>query len=127
MAELLVEPQSAPVPAASKAEWLYGFWYPALRSNLVSGTALAKAMLLGIPLVLGRKRAGQPFAMRDNCPHRGIPLSYGFFDGEQLECSYHGWCFEPQSGQCRAIPSLTEDSKRSEEHTSELQSHSFIS
>src|ERR1051326_974794 len=111
MAELLVEPQSAPVPAASKAEWLYGFWYPALRSNLVSGTALAKAMLLGIPLVLGRKRAGQPFAMRDNCPHRGIPLSYGFFDGEQLECSYHGWCFEPQSGQCRAIPSLTEDSK----------------
>lgn len=111
MADLLVEQQSTPAPAATKADWLYGFWYPALRSSRVSGNKIAKAMLLGIPLVLGRKRSGQPFAIRDSCPHRGIPLSYGFFDGEQLECSYHGWCFEPQSGQCRAIPSLTEDSK----------------
>src|SRR5438045_1319444 len=68
-------------------------------------------MLLGTPLVIGRKRDGEAFAMRDSCPHRGIPLSYGRFDGEQLQCSYHGWCFEPKSGQCREIPSLTEDSK----------------
>ncbi len=42
------------------------------------------------------------------CPHRGIPLSYGWFDGQQVTCKYHGWGFEPVSGQCREIPSLTE-------------------
>ncbi len=45
--------------------------------------------------------------MRDSCPHRGIPLSYGWFDGERVTCRYHGWEFEPCSGQCALIPSLT--------------------
>ena len=31
-------------------------------------------MLLGVPLVLGRLKNGKLFAMRDSCPHRGIPL-----------------------------------------------------
>ena len=47
------------------------------------------------------------FAMRDLCPHRGIPLSAGWFDGETVQCKYHGWRFEPCSGQCEEIPSLT--------------------
>ena len=45
--------------------------------------------------------------MRDSCPHRGIPLSCGWFDGNELTCKYHGWAFEPASGQCARIPSLT--------------------
>ena len=66
---------------------------------------------MGIPLVLGRDRSGRPFALRDSCPHRGIPLSYGNFDGEQVECCYHGWKFECHTGQCSLIPSLTTDQK----------------
>jgi len=83
-----------------KSPWLYGFWYPGLRSDRVRGRRLATAMLLGIPLVVGRKGSGQPFVLRDACPHRGMPLSFGNFDGELLQCSYHGWCFEAASGQC---------------------------
>jgi Rieske [2Fe-2S] domain/Vanillate O-demethylase oxygenase C-terminal domain len=45
--------------------------------------------------------------MRDSCPHRGIPLSYGRFDGNHLTCRYHGWEFEPCGGQCALIPSLS--------------------
>ncbi|MBV8630562.1 MAG: Rieske 2Fe-2S domain-containing protein [Silvibacterium sp.] len=86
---------------------LYDYWYPARRSEALRGRKLAKAMLLGIPLVLGRKEDGRVFAMRDSCPHRGIPLSCGWFDGEELTCKYHGWAFEPVSGQCVDIPSLT--------------------
>jgi phenylpropionate dioxygenase-like ring-hydroxylating dioxygenase large terminal subunit len=63
-------------------------------------------MLLEQPLVLGRDRQGQAFALRDACPHRGMPLSCGQFDGEQIECSYHGWRFDAHSGQCKLIPSL---------------------
>ena len=86
---------------------LYDDWYPALRSSEVRGSTMAKAVLLGVPLVLGRTSTGRYFAMRDSCPHRGIPLSYGWFDGQRVTCRYHGWAFEPVSGQCRDIPSLT--------------------
>ncbi len=68
-------------------------------------------MLLEVPLVLGRDSAGKPFALRDVCPHRAFPLSFGRFDGASVECAYHGWQFDAHTGQCRHIPSLTADSK----------------
>jgi phenylpropionate dioxygenase-like ring-hydroxylating dioxygenase large terminal subunit len=85
--------------------FLRGFWYPALLSTKVSSGKLRQAMLLGLPLVVGRDATGQPFAMRDSCPHRGMPLSDGQFDGKSLECSYHGWRFDPSTGQCVDVPS----------------------
>ena len=69
----------------SDAGFLWDFWYPAVRSAEVAGNRLAKAMLLEVPLVLGRTSEGAAFAMRDSCPHRGIPLSYGRFAGKTLE------------------------------------------
>jgi phenylpropionate dioxygenase-like ring-hydroxylating dioxygenase large terminal subunit len=92
-------------------DWLYGFWYRAARSAQIKTNRLHKTQLLGIPLVMGRTRAGAPFAMRDACPHRGIPLSYGWFKDGNVQCAYHGWCFEPKSGQCQEIPSLTSEDK----------------
>jgi len=87
------------------------FGNPALRSSQILRRDLRGAMLLSLPLVVGRTATGQPFAMRDACPHRGMPFSDGSFDGDLLECCYHGWKFEPISGQCREIPSLLPDSK----------------
>jgi phenylpropionate dioxygenase-like ring-hydroxylating dioxygenase large terminal subunit len=92
-------------------EMLWGFWYPALPSARVRGRDLARAMLLEVPLVIGRDSAGKPFALRDICPHRAFPLSFGQFDGTSVECAYHGWQFDAHTGQCRHIPSLTADSK----------------
>jgi phenylpropionate dioxygenase-like ring-hydroxylating dioxygenase large terminal subunit len=91
------------------ATLLYNDWYPAMRSESLRGKTLATAQLMGVPLVLGRREDGRLFAMRDSCPHRGIPLSCGWFDGKALTCKYHGWVFEPVSGQCMEIPSLTKD------------------
>lgn len=88
---------------------LHGFWYRALPSDRLRRRKLTKIMLLEIPMVLGRDAAGKPFALRDACPHRGMPLSCGWFDGRQVECSYHGWQFDPHSGQCQLIPSVTSD------------------
>ncbi len=90
---------------------LWEFWYPALRSEQVHRRKLARAMLLEVPLVLGRDSAGKPFALRDVCPHRAFPLSFGQFDGTSVECAYHGWKFDAHTGQCKVIPSLTPDSK----------------
>ena len=88
---------------------LHGFWYRALPARQVRGNQLRKSMLLETPLAIGRDRQGQPFALQDACPHRGMPLSHGCFDGQQVECSYHGWRFDGRTGQCQLIPSLTAD------------------
>jgi len=99
--------QLAPAKDGPPAEMLFGDWYPALRAGSLGKGETAVTMLLGIPMLLGRKSDGALFAMRDLCPHRGIPLSAGWFDGETVQCKYHGWRFEPCSGRCEEIPSLT--------------------
>ncbi len=95
----------------TEAGFLWDFWYSAARSNEIVGNKLVTAMLLEVPLVLGRTSDGKAFALRDSCPHRGIPLSYGRFDGQSLECSYHGWRFDGCTGQCLEIPSLASQDK----------------
>ena len=87
--------------------FLWDFWYPAMRSDEIYGQRLATAILLEVPLVIGRTSEGKAFAMRDACPHRGIPLSYGHLEGNKVHCSYHGWQFDACSGRCVEIPSLT--------------------
>jgi len=86
---------------------LRGFWYRALPGGEVDPGKLQRAVLLETPLVIGRDVDGKPFALHDACPHRGMPLSCGWFDGQQVECSYHGWKFDAHTGQCQLIPSLT--------------------
>jgi phenylpropionate dioxygenase-like ring-hydroxylating dioxygenase large terminal subunit len=93
------------------AEILWEFWYPAMRSSELRGTKLHRVMLLDVPLCIGRDSGGKPFALRDICPHRAYPLSFGQFDGANVECAYHGWQFDAHTGQCCVIPSLTADSK----------------
>lgn len=90
--------QSAPLP---------GFWYPALLTREVPIGKMKAQMLLNVPLVICRNRAGQVSALRDICPHRAMPLSFGYYDGDRLECSYHGWQFD-MNGLCRHIPALVE-------------------
>ena len=90
---------------------LSGFWYRALPSDAVFRERLEGATLLETPLVIGRDAQNRVFALQDACPHRGMPLSCGSFDGAQIECSYHGWRFDAHSGQCQLIPSLTADQK----------------
>lgn len=63
-------------------------------------------MMLGEPILFARTKDGEAFALRDICPHRAMPLSQGCFDGEKVECCYHGWTFDKE-GTCRDIPWLT--------------------
>ena len=99
MAEKPVE-ESGPAP-------LREMWYFALPGTLLAPGRMRPKTLLGEPLLLGRTREGSVFALKDICPHRGIPLSCGGFDGSEVECCYHGWRFGAD-GRCTAIPSLFE-------------------
>ena len=94
-------------PVEDAAAPLREAWYYAAPGQKVGrGRVLARTML-GEKLLVGRDRAGGVFALRDICPHRGMPLSFGGFDGNELECCYHGWRFATD-GRCTAIPSLVE-------------------
>ncbi len=80
-------------------------WYFAVPGDALRPGKMVSKKLLGEPVLLGRGADGAVFALRDICPHRGIPLSDGSFDGAEIECCYHGWRFAP-TGHCTAIPSL---------------------
>lgn len=87
--------------------FLRNLWYYALPGDRLKAGAMLAKTLLGEPVLLARSRTGEVFALRDICPHRGIPLSCGWFDGQEVECCYHGWRFDA-TGSCTIIPSLVE-------------------
>jgi phenylpropionate dioxygenase-like ring-hydroxylating dioxygenase large terminal subunit len=87
---------------------LRGLWYLAVAGRRLKPGRMLSKQMLGEPILLGRGRDGAVFALRDICPHRGIPLSCGAFDGREVTCCYHGWRFGPD-GRCTAIPSLRPD------------------
>ncbi len=78
-------------------------WYVAAFGSEIGRTPL-KRTILGERIVMFRTTAGQPVALADRCPHRGLPLSHGVVEGDALRCGYHGMAFGPQ-GACVAIPS----------------------
>ncbi len=91
-----------------KQHFLRNIWYYALPGGQLKVGQMVTKQLLGEPIVFGRTRDGEVFALRDICPHRAVPLSCGRFDGAQIECAYHGWRFD-RSGQCQLIPALHAD------------------
>jgi phenylpropionate dioxygenase-like ring-hydroxylating dioxygenase large terminal subunit len=103
----------------SKSAPLLGFWYPAGTSRELRPGTMQPAVRLGLPLLLCRDREGRPAALRDICPHRAMPLSFGRFDGSCVECAYHGWRFD-LGGRCREIPSLVNGSAIEPSKTSKI-------
>ncbi|HTQ12457.1 MAG TPA: aromatic ring-hydroxylating dioxygenase subunit alpha [Rhizomicrobium sp.] len=83
-------------------------WYMAALGRDLRRGKVRRQMLLGEPVALGRMNDGTPFALRDICPHRGVPLSAGKVLPENaVECPYHGWRFKAD-GVCSLIPSTVE-------------------
>lgn len=99
--------QATPFPMTDPTFLLKDIWYFALDGSRLKPGATEAKLLLNQPILFGRTRAGEVFALRDICPHRGVPLSEGSFDGQDVQCPYHGWKFGP-GGQCTDIPSLVE-------------------
>ena len=91
----------------SQSELLYDYWYVALPAGKLARAAMQPVTLLGQQVLLLRDKDGRVSALRDFCPHRGMPLRHGQFDGCEVECCYHGWRFD-MDGKCTSIPSLVD-------------------
>lgn len=88
--------------------FLRNVWYMGLPSAELGVNKMKSLKIMGEPVVFYRDSKGKASALRDICPHRGIPLSYGRVVNDQVECPYHGWKFDC-SGTCTEIPSLVPD------------------
>lgn len=86
---------------------LRGLWYYALPSRALGKGDVQARTILGEDLLFGRDADGTAFVLDDCCPHRGIPLRFGRFDGREVQCCYHGWRFAPD-GRLTHIPSLVD-------------------
>ncbi len=100
---------------APASQYLEGLWYLAAISHEVKRGSMLRRILFGEPFVIGRTGAGSVFALRDQCPHRGAPLSAGRLVGDDaasIECPYHAWTFSAADGRCVSVPSLPSDDRR---------------
>ena len=87
----------------TEQDWpvLARLWFPLVRAD----DPLAKprqVVLLNLRLAVYRMPEGIRIG-RDMCPHRGLPLSSGRIEGEELVCAYHGLRFA-SDGSCSKVP-----------------------
>ena len=52
----------------------------------------------GKTIAIFRTASDQVFALEDECPHKGGPLSQGIVFGESVACPLHNWCIDLKSG-----------------------------
>jgi phenylpropionate dioxygenase-like ring-hydroxylating dioxygenase large terminal subunit len=90
-----------------RRELLWDFWYLACPSKDLARGGLVGKTIIGEQILVGRAADGKPFALRDHCPHRAMPLRHGRLVDGTVECCYHGWRFGVDDGRCRLIPALT--------------------
>ncbi|HTI68200.1 MAG TPA: aromatic ring-hydroxylating dioxygenase subunit alpha [Caulobacteraceae bacterium] len=108
---ITAELEAAPRPSAVFGQgFLHGLWYFAALSAELKPGRLKRFELLGEPVLLGRTRSGQVYALRDVCPHRASPLSAGRLKADEtgaevVECPYHGWTFRTRDGVCTKVAS----------------------
>jgi nitrite reductase (NADH) small subunit len=53
-------------------------------------------------IAIFRTAKDEVFALKDNCPHKGGPLSQGIVHGNTVTCPLHNWKIELDSGQALA-------------------------
>ena len=88
----------------TESDWraLAPFWYPVAFSREITDTPYA-ARLLDERVVVYRLSDGSVMAARDICYHRGVPLSLGHVEGDEIVCKYHGLRYD-REGRCVCIP-----------------------
>jgi nitrite reductase (NADH) small subunit len=51
-----------------------------------------------VSVAIFRTGSDQVYALHDQCPHRGGPLSQGIVHGERVTCPLHDWVIDLASG-----------------------------
>lgn len=68
-------------------------WHPVIESNLLKKKPIP-VNICGKEIVLFRTSASEVGALYNICCHRGMRLSCGWVEGEEIVCPYHGWKYK---------------------------------
>ncbi|TCB64412.1 aromatic ring-hydroxylating oxygenase subunit alpha [Acinetobacter sp. ANC 4178] len=96
-------------------EILAQYWYPVARLEDLS-VQPQRFTLLDVNMALYQTASGEIHLVRDVCPHRGVPLSKGWIEGEEIICPYHGLRYN-SAGKCTKIPAQPDLQKISDRFT----------
>jgi nitrite reductase/ring-hydroxylating ferredoxin subunit len=87
-------------------------WWAVARSEEVTSAKPINVDIGDQPIVLWRDAQGNVRALEDRCPHRRAPLSLGCVLGNgMIQCGYHGWTYDGETGHLKNIPNLKSDAK----------------
>jgi toluene monooxygenase system ferredoxin subunit len=73
-------------------------WHRAIPADDLWEGDIAEVDVQGRPLMLVRLLGGEVRAYQGRCPHQGVALATGEFDGRYLRCSAHAWRFDLATG-----------------------------
>jgi len=79
-------------------------WYPIAASHDLPFRHVYHAKLLDQELAVWRADDGFVNIWQNRCLHRGVRLSIGINDGQELKCQYHGWRYANRTAGCTYIP-----------------------
>ena len=87
-------------------------WWAVARSEEVTARKPLAVDIGEQPVVLWRDAQGTARALEDRCPHRRAPLSLGCIrDNGWIQCGYHGWMYEGETGRLKEIPNMKDQQK----------------
>lgn len=87
-------------------------WWKVARSEEVTSTKPLAVDVGDQPVVLWRDANGVARALEDRCPHRRAPLSRGCVrDNGQIQCGYHGWSYDGETGRLKEIPNMKDEQR----------------
>ncbi|MEL6867730.1 MAG: aromatic ring-hydroxylating dioxygenase subunit alpha [Bacteroidota bacterium] len=69
-------------------------WHPTIASKLLKKKPV-QVQLCNEEIVLFRTSQGTVGALKNRCPHRGMRLSQGWVENEDIVCPYHAWRYTP--------------------------------
>lgn len=87
-------------------------WWKVALSEEVTSTKPLAVDVADQPVVLWRDAQGIARALEDRCPHRRAPLSRGCVrDNGWIQCGYHGWSYDGETGRLKDIPNMKDEQK----------------
>ncbi|HZQ91660.1 MAG TPA: Rieske (2Fe-2S) protein [Terriglobales bacterium] len=67
---------------------------------------MAREFTVGEKVVCVANVEGRLSAMDNVCLHRGGPLGQGVVTGGKVICPWHGWAWDPQTGEAAHAPQI---------------------
>jgi len=90
-------------PGTLAGRYMRQFWQPVFVLRNIRPGEAKPLRIMSEDFTLYRGEGGRPYLVDARCAHRGVQLSIGRVDGDDIACMYHGWKYDG-NGQCLEQP-----------------------